>query len=244
MLRGYPEFAVPTWFLVCLFVLEAYHFAVSRALTTPPRIALTMVLFFVAGWLLTRHVDKPWTDVWFIRESVFLYSFYLLGFLLRRTGALERPGGRLSSWFMLAAGGAVVWFTFDLNPGSRFFAPVVLVNLSQHGDLFYFTLTALAGCLAVIGLSRLTCGSRMVSFIGRHTLVLMGLNSFFFWFVNHNLAHALQLPSSPGAVGVACAAVTAVSLGLCAPAVWLLDRYLPQLVGRPQASGPLLPPLA
>ncbi|MFH1571827.1 MAG: hypothetical protein ABIL09_27805 [Gemmatimonadota bacterium] len=243
LLRGYPEFAVPTWFLVCLFVLELYHFAMVRGLTSRWRIALAIPLFYLVGWLLNREADTPWSDIWFARESVFLYSFYLLGFLLRQTEALERLGGWWSRWPFLAAGGAIVWLTYDLNPGSRLFAPVVLVNMSQHGDLLYFTVTALAGCLAVIGLARLTAGSGVLSSTGRHTLILMGLNSFFFWFANHNLANFLNLPSAPVTVLLACTAVTLVSLGLCAPAVWLLDRYLPQLVGRPRVRGPFLPPL-
>jgi len=41
----------------------------------------------------------------------------------------------------LVVGGAAVWLTYNLNSGSRFSAPVVLVNLSQHGDLVYFTIS-------------------------------------------------------------------------------------------------------
>lgn len=241
--RGIPEFAVPIWFLVCLFTLELFHFGVVRVLTSQVRIALAIPLFFAVGWLLNMNVDTPWTDIWFARESVFLYSFYLLGFLLRRTAALERGGGWWSSWPLLVVGSAVVWFTYNLNPGSRFFAPVVLINLSQHGDLFYFTVTAVAGCLAVVGLARWWPAWSILQYIGRYSLILMGLNSFFFWFVNHNLANLLSLPPSPWTVLFVCTAVTIVSLAVCLPAVWLLDRYLPQLVGRPRVQGPLLPRL-
>lgn len=244
VLRGSPNFAVPTWFLVCLFVLEAYHFVVSRLLTSAGRIALAVVAFYVAGWLLNRNVDKPFTDVWFLRESVFLYAFYLLGFLLRSTEALERLRGTAINLAIMVAGGAMAWLTFDLNSGSRFFAPVVYINLSQHGDLLYFTVTALAGSLAVVGLARLTAGTRLIALTGRHTLILMGLNSFFFSFANHALVGVLGLPSTPSVVAAGCLAVTLASLATCVPGAWLLNRYLPQLVGRPRQAGPLLPPLA
>ncbi|PIE40899.1 MAG: hypothetical protein CSA49_06135 [Gammaproteobacteria bacterium] len=34
-----------------------------------------------------------------------------------------------------------------------------------------------------------------------------------------------------------------LQLVLCIPVIWLLDKYLPQLFGKPNADGPLLPPL-
>ena len=241
--RGFPELAVPTWFLVCLFVLEVYHFAVSRLLTSRRRIAVAVVAFFAVGWLANMSVSEPWTDVWFLRENLFLYAFYLMGFLLRDLGILERHASRWWGALALLAGGAVLWLTYDLNSGSRFFAPVVLVNLSQHGDLLYFTVTALAGCLATVGLAQLSAAWGPVVWIGRHSLIFMGLNSFFFAFANHNLVNALGLGAGSLEVLVACTAVTVASLALSAVVAGPLDRYLPQLVGRPQASGPLLPPL-
>jgi len=96
----------------------------------------------------------------------------------------------------------------------------------------------------MIGLARLAPGVRVLALVGRHSLILMGMNGFFFWFVNRDLANAMALSSSPGTVLFGCTAVTVVSLAVCMPVVWLLDRYLPQLVGRPRVRGPLLPPLA
>ena len=34
--------------------------------------------------------------------------------------------------------------------------------------------------------------------------------------------------------------MTAISLALCMPLVYLLNRWVPQLVGKPRWSGPLL----
>ena len=40
-----------------------------------------------------------------------------------------------------------------------------------------------------------------------------------------------------------CTLVTIGTMLSLAPLVWLLNRYLPQLVGRPRSRGPLLPNL-
>jgi fucose 4-O-acetylase-like acetyltransferase len=215
---------------------------VVRLLTRPLRIGLAVPFFFGAGWLLNRDA-QVWSDIWYTRESVFLYGFYLVGFLLRQTGLLERIGGGWSRWALLAAGSAALWFTFDLNPGSRVWAPLVLVNHSQHGDSMWFILTALAGSLAVVGLARLVPAPRSLTWVGRHSLILMGLNGFFFSFANEYLAEWMNLPPLPGTVLLWCTAVTVASPAVCVPMVWLLDRYVPQLVGRPRVHGPLLPRL-
>lgn len=242
-LKGYTEFNVPVWFLVCLFTLELYHYLVVRLLPTPGRIVLAIPLFFAAGWYLTRDMEGWGKDFWFVRESVFLYAFYLGGYLLRRTEALSRGGGRWSAWPLFLGASAVLWFTFDLNPGSRIFKPVVLINLSQHGDLFYFALAAVAGSLALIGLGRVLPQARLLQYLGRHSLVLMGLNGLFFDYLNVPMVQALGLPPEPWVILAGCTAVTVFSLALCLPVVRVLDRYLPQLVGRPRVQGPLLPRL-
>lgn len=242
-LRGYTEFNVPIWFLVCLFTVEFIHFLVARLLTSSLRIALAIPLFFTIGWFATADVEL-WTDVWFARESLFLYSFYLLGYLLRRTDLLERIPSRWFSAALFIVGTAVLLLTFDLNPGSKVFAPVVLINLSQHGDPFFFTVAVLAGCLATIGLARLTPNFGILSNIGRNSLIFMGLNGFFFDYGNRQLARLVEIPSTHLPLLFWCTFFTFASMAACAPFVWLINRYVPQLVGKPREPGPLLPPLS
>lgn len=242
-LRGYTEFNLPVWFLVCLFTVELMHFAVVRFLTSRVRLGLAIPLFFAAGWWATANMELR-ADLWFARESVLLYAFYLLGYLLRRTEVLERRSGWWSRWPLLVVGSTVLLLTFDLNPGSKVNEPVVLINLSQHGDPLYFVLAAAAGCLAVVGLARLTPAARAISFTGRHTLILMGLNGIFYNFVNAPVVNGVNIPSVPGLLVLWCSVVTLASLAVCMPVVWLLDRYVPQLVGRPRVQGPFLPSLA
>ena len=185
-------------------------------------------------------LDKP--DL-FARESLFLYSFYLLGMLLKRIGFFDPGHGRglKIGWLVISA--AILLFTFDLNPCPPDIKPVVLINLSQHGEPFYFAITAIAGCLAVVALARMTPAVRVLQYAGRHSLILMGMNGIFFHFGNDLIVDALTIPPAQLSILFWCTLMSAVTMAACLPLVWLLDRYIPQLMGKPQISGPLLPAL-
>ena len=237
---GFPP-NVPTWFLIALLVVEIYHFLLGRFLHSTGRLLIAIPLFMAVGVYINHEVEL-WSDVFFARECVLLYAFYLLGLLLRRTQLLDRLSPLAKSAVLLASGGILLG-TFNLNPGAPSIMPVVLINLSQHGHPYYFVITALAGCIAVSGLSLLTPSWKWISWIGRNTLLLMGINGFFFAFVNSALAGAMTVDDSQPAVLFWMTSFTVGSMLVSVPFALLLNHYVPQLVGRPGVEGPLLPKL-
>ena len=51
-----PVFDVPTWFLMCLVVVECIHYAVFRFLRgSDARILVAVVLFYLAGYALNSR---------------------------------------------------------------------------------------------------------------------------------------------------------------------------------------------
>ena len=241
---GWPNFNVPTWFLLCLFMLELIHFFVARLLTSPSRIALVALFFAVVGWFATSDlVYRETFDFWFTRESLLLYSFYLLGMLLKRIGFFQpaQDRGLRIGLFLISA--AILLFTFDLNACISENKPIVLINLSQHGEPLYIAITAIAGCLAIVALARITPVLRILQYIGRHSLILMGLNGIFFHFGNDLIVSAMTIPPSQLSILFWCTLMSVVTMAACLPLVWLFDRYIPQLTGKPHLSGPLLPAL-
>ena len=242
--EGWPQFNVPTWFLLCLFMVELIHFAVARLLSSSVRIAVAIPVVAVLGWFVTADVEFRETfDVWFARESLFLYSFYLLGLLLRRVGLLESGNSRGLALGTFGVCTAVLLLTFDLNPGSPIIVPIVLINLSQHGDPLYFAVTAIAGCLAVFGLARITPAARLLIYVGRHALIFMGMNGLFYHYGNYLLVSSMSIPPAQLPLLFWCTIASLATMAASLPMVWLLDRYVPQLVGRPRVSGPVIPAL-
>ena len=75
-------------------------------------------------------------------------------------------------------------------------------------------------------------------------MILLCLNGVFFTFLNHRIADAWLAPQTHLPLLLWGAFVSAASILVCLPIVAGLNRWLPQLVGRPQARGPWLPPFA
>ena len=136
-----------------------------------------------------------------------------------------------------------VLFTYRLNDGPFNF-PVykaVVILFASHGHILLFPMTALAGCALVFLLARLTPETRALNWLGRNTLILMCLNGLFYHYINPPMAKwaLATFPSNGLAIFTMGSLMTIVSLATCAPLIYGLNRWVPQLVGRPKQSGPL-----
>lgn len=249
---GRPLFHFVSWFFVCLFVVEAVRTTGSRWLGSRRRIAGAAALAYGLGWLATRPepgaaAQSLAADPWYLREALVALAFHLGGTLLRP--ALERLAAapRTLRLALVVPAAAALVAGAARNTGPFTGEPhVVLMAAGRHGDPLWFPLAALAGSLACILIAMLTPRGTLLAWIGRHSAIFLGLAGLFAQFGNRWLLtpFAGAAGDAPASVLGLCAAGTALSLALCAPAAWLLDRLLPQLVGRPARSGPWLPRLS
>lgn len=257
-LLGIPVYNIPMWFLASLVSVEVLHYLVGRHLRTDASIIVAALGFYIFGYYLNLdfqfiQFDKifQW-NYWFIHQAPVGYAFYLVGVLLRRRGAFyenTRPkeyGKR--SWRILAgalACLAVVWLTYNLNTGPFRYFDAVVFMLSGHGNVFWFPFTALAGSMMLLLFARASGENRILAFLGRNVLILFILNGVFYHFINMHFAAWVteNLPANPLVLTLSTAVFTVGCLAACLPLVWLLNKFIPQMVGRPQLSGPLLPRL-
>ena len=248
-----PVFDVPTWFLMCVVVVECIHYAVFRFLRgSDVRILAAIAVFYLAGYAINSRFQffQPGNyalpNWWIAYEAITMYAFYLVGVLIRRRGWLS---GELS-WFAPAllaiVGFAIVLFTYELNQGPfRMKIEAVVILAAAHGHILWFPLTALAGTLGVLALGKLLERTDWMAWLGRNALILFCLNGVVYHHVNGPFASwfTAGMPQDGWSVATSAALVSLASISLAAPVVAALNRWLPQLVGRPTSSGPLLPRL-
>ncbi len=249
---GIPMFCVPSWFILMLFSVEMVHYAAFRFLNSNAKILIGAAIFYVVGYWLNLELDifnpvKGRTIEWnyfFIHEAITMYAFYLLGIYLGRTKVFTE---KVSPWIAgpgLITSFLIVLFTYNLNTGLFPFPPydAVVIIFASHGHFLWFPFTAVVGSFGVLFLSKLTPPQKTLVWMGQNTLILMCLNGIFYHYINPRVAQwaVENLPPSALVVfGVGCV-MTLASLALCIPLIFLLDRYVPQLVGNPKRNGPWL----
>ena len=248
-----PVFDIPTWFLMCLVIVECIHYAAFRFLRgSAARILVAIVVFYLAGYELNDRFQlfQPGNFVlpnwWIGYEAITMYAFYLLGVLARRRAWLSGDAFRIVLALLAAISFAVVLFTYDLNQGPfRMKIEAVVILAAAHGHILWFPLTALAGSLGVLALGKLLEGADWMAWLGQNALILFCLNGVVYHHINGPFAawFTANMPPDSWSVTVAAALLSVASIALAVPLVVALNRWLPQLVGRPATQGPLLPRL-
>ena len=250
---GIPSFCVPSWFLLLIVGVELVHYSVFRFLQNSNiRIIGAAILFYVVGYMLNLKLDifNPlkgrlvgWNYL-FIHEAITLYAFYLMGIYLRRKRIIPNrlPVGVLAPGAAIAF--LVVLFTYQLNNGPFTFSVynAVIIMFASHGDILLFPLTAIAGCTLVLLIAGMTRAQKTIVWLGQNTLILMCLNGIFYHYINPPAAKWMlaNLPSSALSLFGFSSFVTAASLAMCIPLVFIFTKFIPQLVGKPKLKGPLL----
>jgi acyltransferase len=249
---GIPMFCVPSWFLLIIFSVEFIHYAIFRLLKSDAKIVIGIVVFYVVGFVfnwkfdivdLTKGRVVGWNYL-FIHEAITMYAFYLIGVYMRRKRFLQENE---SSKIILPAALVmflIVLFTYRLNSGLFSFPKLdaVAILLSSHGHIIWFPLTAVAGSLMILLIARAIPTPRTITWMGQNTLILMCLNGIFYHYFNPPIAEWVvgHLSGTPLVILLVSTAITAVSLSSCIPLIYLLNRWVPQLVGKPKLTGPLL----
>ncbi len=245
-LRGQPDLNHVTWFLVCLFVVEMIALIFLRKGQKVFFVVFLAGAFLHFGLTLTENMDSTVLSLgirpntWYLHEATVAFGFYALGYAL--FGPLKRllQLGAVWRFAILTISLGITVMTFDLNaPYDEF---VVLMKGAWHGDRFFFLLSAFSGILFTLMLSSFIPKNKGVAYIGQNTLILIGINGIFHLCVNPYLKYLPVWESAAGVLLLGLAVAT-VSLLLSLPGVHLFNAYLPQLVGKPNRSGPWLPKL-
>ncbi|MBU0641188.1 MAG: acyltransferase family protein [Planctomycetes bacterium] len=242
VVQGRPSWNLLTWFLICLFVAEIWHFALHRWVRRNRYLVVSIVCVGAGVVLMDLYADSIHERVgarrhwWLATSSVAALWFYQVGILLRRLGWLNRSKSKLQLCVLTAAFLVVSLLTFNLNRSlGEQPLPVVLMVVAYYGNIGWFLVGSLAGTGFVIHLSRILSASRVLRYVGGITLVLMCLDGILHEFVNpavaEFIARAVPTPHVLLLTGI-CAIGTVLSLLVCLPVNWLLERYVPFALGR------------
>jgi len=256
---GRPAWNTLTWFLICLFVIEICHFALHRLLRRNAYLTVSILCFGTLAVLMDYYAEaihdvlgerRHW---WLITSAVMALMFYQLGILLRRLGWLSSAKSTLQLCLLATVFLAVSLLTFNRNHAlNNHPVPVVLMIGAFYGNIWWFLPTSLAGIAGMVFVCQIFAANRVLTYLGRITLTLMCLDGILLDFVNPGVAALLMRLHPEQNVWfftALCLVCTVLSLLVCIPANWLLERYLPFAIGRagrpraPSLAAPASPPI-
>lgn len=229
----FMRFNGPIWFLTALFTTTLLFYLLNGwAKSRQTILLLLLVVSSLMGYVFSLYAGfrLPWgADI----ASVGVL-FFGAGYLLARFKPFVDMGRlALAAGLLFTSLASVVIWHFNGSTG--------MAALKFGASFPLFLLGGLSGSLMVLFACRLIDTAPFLSYLGRNSLTILVLHlRFFFPLIKAVQIYALSIPLSlyteQPAWGLLFAAV---ALLLCLPAIEIINRYLPFLIGKrakPKAS--------
>lgn len=235
-LKGIPSLNIVTWFLICLMVTEIMALIIFDQVRSRKLILVIALASLFFGLVISKNIEtsahilgiEP--NTWYFHESFVALGFYLAGYLLYPVVRVFQSQSKTRISLVTLVSLLLLLFAFDLNMPTKYFA--VSMGVSSHGEVIPFIVAAFAGTGLLLGISMLLPSFRPLLFVGRNTLVLMGLNGLFHHFFNKFFVSFYFPGNSWLLIILYCVFISVVSIVLCIPLVNLFNKHFPQLVGK------------
>lgn len=260
-LLGIPYLSWPSWFLIALFTGEMLYYFIQPHARGTRRTLLLALLFYSVAWCcsrLTYHADmlRLLTMIWMIQASLLFCAFFLIGMLARPYMLKMSRWSRGKTALLMLPAMAVLFVATLLNKphfipaaeGSFFSfvrSDMMSISFGQYGHYVWFGVSMLSAALMLLCLCRIIPVTRFMRSCGDHSLVLIGLNGIFLNVLNERISVWLvNLAGNQAMLMLLFYVLMALlTMAICLPVAIVLEKYLPQLTGKPMLKGPLLPAL-
>jgi fucose 4-O-acetylase-like acetyltransferase len=108
---------------------------------------------------------------------------------------------------------------------------IVLINVPRLGNFFYFYISAFAGSLGLIVISKIIPTNKLITRMGMNTIILLGINGIIFQYINPHLMLKL---SNIYILFISTWLITLISYISCYPLINPLNRILKILTNKPE----------
>lgn len=238
---GIPVLNYPTWFLICLFLVEATVIILSPFIASFSNIyfILLAITFFVIGLMLPHYSDLIFTTAglpkkfWFLMITPVALGFYLFGFASKKIIKLHL------SWqkniLVLFISGFILLATFNLNDSfSSPEYPIMLFLASDFGNPFWFMVSAVAGIVFMVFFAKtfMKNSNYFFDFIGKRTVIYLGFSGVCCHFLDDWFVQTVgYIPQKTWQIVLFCSAYTILVFLIFAPVAALLKNYFPVFAG-------------
>ncbi len=221
-------FNEPLWFLTCLFIVVNLYYPIGKFLKRWQVILPILVTLSILGYLYSINFERRLP--WHMEVVLMGTAFYGLGNITRPflTELSRRLKGKMgvAAVPLLGCLLAITLIGSSLNGRVGLFSNI-------YGNYYYFLTAAIAGTLFYVILSMMIPSNRAFSFFGRNTLIIYCTHLFLIHNSIFDLHHRLYPSTSYGHLPLGHGiAYTILILLIMVPMIYVINRFLPFLVGR------------
>lgn len=217
--QDYMDWGIPMWFLPCIFVVFSLFAAIQKIRN---KVLLNIVVLFVVAlgflWPKTMGLHLPWS----LDVALVSVGFYAIGGLLK-SWLIGLSKLKTAICFVLFL--SIHLLTFYFNPEK------VDMYRSIYGSELLFFFSGLFGAIAYILFFKLVPIFSFLSYLGRHTIVLLATHVRMLTVIKLGLMVIFGMTvfefTEIEKFGLAILQVL-----LVIPIIWLVNKYLPILDGK------------
>lgn len=226
------------WFLFCLFVAHVLQYGLV-CLFRQNRLLLMLsaCIISVVALCFSHHAE---VYPWHAQVACVMQPAMMLGFLARKANWF---GVSLQRKTALCIGFSILYVALFSIAFFVVHMPWCDIMYNDFGNIYFFLPMSLVGSLCIAYFSAsITDGQKLLSLIGRHTLVIYITHSIFFRLVTggtsvlfRDIAHMPWRPidhTHPGAWAVTCALSILIATLSGISISMLLQRYAPWVLGK------------
>lgn len=218
------EYNVVLWFLPCLFMMEIIFDWIYKKFKKNKGMLVSMILFSTIGYVLSKFcpIRLPWS----LDTMCVAIPFYAMGFFVAphldkvNSNIIRYKWGYAAILTIISGIIAVTYGGSNLNN-----------NTYSNYILFYFV--GVIGILFMIVLSNLVGERKSILFLGTNTLILMCIHEplkRILLIIVSKLSRIRVDVLRSNIITILI--VTIILLGIMYPAIIIINRYLPFMLGR------------
>ena len=219
----------PLWFLCCLVSLEWIYYGVSRIRRIGVR-WLIIISLAALGCILS-YFQQNW--IWGITSAMIMLPIYALG-AEKSTRIKDLSVSLKSGWLVVLLLSSLIGLLLGYLYNPK-------INISDNEVynplLFYLTVLSTIGLWYAVAnlLYRHCCRFRGLLYIGSNTLIILCIHTLFFSIVK-GIGLIVHVPLSFYETTIGSLTLWAASLILMIPVIYIVNRFLPFMIGKPYRS--------
>ncbi len=218
----------PIWFLTFLFIIEIYYYLLRRNIKNNKVLLFILIESSVIGYLYSLFIEFGLP--WHIEVALIGIVFYGIANIYKNQ--INHLSDKLLKKHFLAIFSLFMFLIINIL--FAFLNDSAGLYNNKYGNYFFFFIASFSGILFYLLISKIIRDSKILSFIGKNTIIILCMHAFFSFLILltiHNYI-VINLLSFNTPLIFPAIAYTYLLMIIMIPFIVVINRYFPFLVGR------------